>query len=53
MNNYICDECKYQFIKTEDTDRCPDCGKKSIREATAQEVEEFVKIQNELKAETK
>lgn len=51
MQYYICDACKFQFVNTCKPDRCPDCGKKAIREASFREIEEFKRIQEELKEE--
>ena len=39
-----CDSCRYTF-KAAVTDQCPDCGKYSVRPATAAEQEEYWKIQ--------
>lgn len=47
MKYYICDACKFQFVRTKETDRCPDCGKENICEANETEVSAFLKLQEE------
>lgn len=51
LNYYICDKCKFQFTRMDETDRCPDCGKETVRKANADEIEEFKRIQKELAQE--
>ncbi len=48
---YICDACKFQFTRRTESDRCPDCGKENIREATENEIAEFIRIQEEIQNE--
>ena len=48
---YICDACKFQFVRHGETENCPDCGKEAIRYATGEEIADFKRIQNELKHE--
>ena len=33
--------CGFIFTRTGDCDQCPDCGKKMVREATPDEIEEL------------
>lgn len=47
MKYYICEACKFQFTRTAEPDRCPDCGKEYVREANEQEITEFKKLQEE------
>lgn len=46
---YICKSCKFQFARSKKTDRCPDCGKVAVREATESEKSAFLKLQEEFK----
>lgn len=48
---YICEACKFQFVRYGIEDRCPDCGKEAIRYADEEEIAEFKRIQEELKRE--
>lgn len=48
---YICDVCKFQFVRYGEEERCPDCGKEAIRYATGEEIADFKRIQKELKHE--
>ena len=48
---YICDACKFQFVRHGETKNCPDCGKEAIRYATEEEIAVFMRIQEELKRE--
>lgn len=48
---YICDACKFQFVRYGEVDRCPDCGKEAIRKATETEKAYFIKLQEEFKHE--
>lgn len=38
---YTCTNCGFIFTRTGDCDQCPDCGKKMVREATPDEIEEL------------
>jgi rRNA maturation endonuclease Nob1 len=38
---YACDNCKFLFQRVGEVDSCPDCGKQTVREATAEERAEF------------
>ena len=38
---YTCTNCGFIFTRTGDCDHCPDCGKKMVREATPDEIEEL------------
>lgn len=40
---YACERCHFLFSRVSPTDRCPDCGKESIRPATLEETAEFEK----------
>lgn len=48
---YICEACKFQFVRHGEVDRCPDCGKEAIRLADKEEIAVFMKIQEEVKNE--
>ena len=38
---YACDHCHFLFSRMSPIERCPDCGKESIRPATPKEAQEF------------
>jgi rRNA maturation endonuclease Nob1 len=38
---YACDNCKFLFQRVGEVDSCPDCGKPTVREASAEECKEF------------
>lgn len=40
---YACDNCHFLFSMDAHEDRCPDCGKENIRQATPEEIQEFEK----------
>ena len=44
---YACDSCKFVFEHVGKVDRCPDCGKKTIREAGNEEKQEYIEYQKE------
>lgn len=44
---YACDSCKFVFEHVGEEDRCPDCGKKTIREAGNEEKQEYIEYQKE------
>ena len=44
---FICNACRYIFEKSDNIDRCPDCGKMDIRPATNGEQEEYHKLRIE------
>lgn len=44
---YACDSCKFVFEHVGEVDRCPDCGKKTIREAGNEEKQEYIEYQKE------
>ncbi len=44
---YTCNACRYTFEGEDGLQQCPDCGKVALREATAQEVEEYKRYQEE------
>ena len=44
---YICDNCHFQFERTGDCDRCPDCGKEQIREANEEEKKDYLSLKAE------
>lgn len=51
---FFCDCCHYTFSAASLPDRCPDCGKQiysdnpAVRAATAKEIAEYERIQQEL-----
>ena len=47
----ICDDCRYTFEAGNMPERCPDCGKLKVREATAQEVDAYRKVRAEIEQE--
>ena len=44
---YACDSCRFIFEWIGQIDRCPDCGKKNIREADEEEKQEYSNYQKE------
>lgn len=54
---FFCDCCHYTFSAASLPDRCPDCGrqihkeKPAVRAATAKEISEYERIQQELMEE--
>lgn len=42
---FTCDNCHYTFAAQQGCGQCPDCGKKQIRIATAQEQQEYLECQ--------
>ena len=48
---YCCENCHFLFKRVGPVDACPDCGKTSVREATAEECEEFNSRQDKAKPE--
>lgn len=38
MSFFICENCKYTFIREEQPERCPDCGKLHVRMAKQMEI---------------
>jgi len=49
MRYYICDACKFQFVRCGEVTQCPDCGKEAVRIATEEEIIDFERIKQELK----
>ncbi len=43
---YTCINCGFIFTRTGDCEQCPDCGKKHVREATKEEIEELHSREN-------
>lgn len=44
----VCDNCHYTFEIVAKAERCPDCGKVTIRSATDKEEREYYECQNEM-----
>ena len=44
---YACNKCRFLFESEKEPERCPDCGKFEIREATDEEIAEFEARQHE------
>ena len=44
---YCCEKCHFIFKRMGAVDACPDCGKTFVREATAEEREEFNRRQGQ------
>lgn len=38
---YACDACRFLFERTNEPERCPDCGKFNIRPAVEEEIKEY------------
>ena len=47
-NIFTCDACRYTFAANKNTEQCPDCGKFAVRGASAEEIENYRKIQIEI-----
>ena len=46
---YHCDACRNTFESNQCSIKCPDCGKDAVRDATEKEIQEYWKIQDEIK----
>ena len=46
---YTCNVCRFTFERVGETDQCPDCGKKNIREANETEKAEYLSYKEEQK----
>lgn len=44
-----CTSCHYSFEDATIPSRCPDCGKAAVRQATKEELSDYVRIREELK----
>lgn len=53
MKYYTCNKCKYTFCADKECERCADCGKKDIRPATEDEINQYLKFREEFKDEKK
>lgn len=51
LEYYICEACRFQFVRHGDVTQCPDCGKEAVRKASQEEADEFIRIQEEIKRE--
>lgn len=49
LKYYICESCLFQFERSSDCDKCPDCGKECVRKASDQEKEAYFKLKEEFK----
>ena len=49
MKYYICDKCKFQFMRADEPEHCPDCGKEAVRQADEKEKADFLKLLEEKK----
>ena len=38
---YACEACRFLFVKFDEEERCPDCGKMSVRLANEDEIKEY------------
>lgn len=45
MKTYACPKCRYLFQYSHSPGACPDCGARSIRKATVEEIREYRRIQ--------
>ncbi len=43
MPYYYCKQCGFTFKREGEVDRCPDCGKKKVRDTLPSEIAEFKK----------
>ena len=50
---YACEECLYTFMRQDGCEQCPDCGKKSIRQATEKVELEYYRNRAECTTEIK
>lgn len=48
---YICGDCLYTFEAEAFPERCPDCGRLSVREANSREIEAYRKTRAEIEQE--
>lgn len=48
MAVYVCDKCGFCFERAGAVDYCPDCGRGFVRDADADEVQEYKRIRAEL-----
>ncbi len=46
---YACDTCRFVFERVGECTECPDCGKKTIREANDKEKEDYKRYREESK----
>lgn len=46
---YTCEACHFTFTRIGECEKCPDCGKRAVREATEEEIEDFHRYQEESK----
>ena len=42
---YTCDNCHFIFTRTGECEQCPDCGKKTVRDANSDEIKKFYERQ--------
>lgn len=50
---YVCDTCHFLFERSGEIDRCPDCGKQTIRLAAEAEQKEYHQLRLEFSHEDK
>jgi hypothetical protein len=48
---FTCGLCKYSFERKAKPDRCPDCGKTGVREATEGECTDYARYREEFSSE--
>lgn len=46
---YICERCRFLFSQDAVPDRCPDCGKETVRPAEPAEVQEYERQRQDAK----
>ena len=46
---YTCASCLYTFMEQDRCEQCPDCGKKSVRQATEKKELEYYRNRAEFK----
>ena len=46
---YSCNRCGYTFCAESEQESCIDCGKKDIRPAKKEEIEQYLKYREEFK----
>jgi len=50
---YTCNHCHFTFRRAGETEICPDCGKFTVREATKEEIDEYIKNREVFETENK
>lgn len=48
---FTCAACRYTFASDEKPERCPDCGKLEVRDATQDEITAYIRVRKEIAQE--